>query len=116
MVDLEREALVGLFDVLNGLDYELGRAVAKLIEAQLVGTLDSDDYLRRVLTESGEFARYDEAARDTPEGEEVIYPPLPVSAERLRKLADAAASKEARYEARSRTEEEQFARLEEAHA
>ena len=110
------ETLVSLFDVLNGLDYELGRAVAKLIEAQLVGALDSDNYLRRVLTESGEFARYDEAARDTPEGEEVIYPPLPVSAERLRKLADSAASKAARYEARSHAEEERFARLEEAHA
>ena len=107
------ETLVGLFDVFNGLDYELGRAVAKLIEAQLVGSLDSDDYLRRVLMESGEFARYNDAQRETPEGEEVIYPPLPVSAERLRKLADAAASKQARYEAECRAEDERSTRLEE---
>ena len=104
--------LVALWDVLGGLDHELGRAVAKLIEAKLMGALDSDEILRRVLKESGEFARYDEAARDTPEDEEVIYPPLPASAESLRKLADAAESKEMRIEAQRRAEDEQFARLE----
>lgn len=98
--------LVALYDVFGGLDYDLGRAVAKLVEAQLVGALDTDDYLRRVLTESGEFVRYDEAAHDTPEGEEVIYPPLPVSAHRLRDLADAAESREARSEAERRAEDE----------
>ena len=110
------ETFIGLYDVLGGLDYDLGRAVAKLLEAQLVGALDSDDYLRRVLTESGEFARYDEAAKDTPEGEEVIYPPLPISAERLRKLADAAESKQARYEEEARAENERAGRPEEARA
>ena len=110
------DTLVALYDVLGGLDYDLGRAVAKLLEAQLMGALDSDDFLRHVLTESGEFARYDEAARDTPEGEDVIYPPLPVSTERLRDLADAAASKEARLEAECRAENERLARLEEANA
>lgn len=110
------ETLIGLYDVFNGLDYDLGSAVAKLVEAQLVGALDSDDYLRRVLTESGEFARYDEAQRDTPEGEEVIYPPLPISPERLRKLADAAESIKARYEAECRAEDARLARQEEATA
>ena len=110
------ETLIGLYDVFGGLDYDLARAVAKLTEAQLVGALDSDDYLRRVLTESGEFACYDEAQRDTPEGEEVIYPPMPVSPERLRKLADAAESIKARYEAACRAEEERLAHLEEATA
>lgn len=110
------ETFIGLYDVLGGLDYDLGCAVAKLLEAQLVGALDSDDYLRRVLTESGEFARYDEAQRDTPEGEEVIYPPLPISVERLRKLADAAESKQVRYEREVRAEDERAGRLEEAHA
>ena len=100
----------------NGLDYELGRAVAKLLEAQLVGVLDTDDYLRRVLTESGEFAHYDEAAHDTPEREEVIYPALSCYAETLRDLADAAESREARFEAEARAEEERTARLEEADA
>ena len=110
------ETFIGLYDVLGGLDYDLGRAVAKLLEAQLVGALDSDDYLRRVLTESGEFARYDEAARDTPEGEEVIYPPLPIYAERKRKLAEAAASKESRPEAGDRAEDERFASTKETHS
>ena len=105
--------LVSLYGVLNGLDYELGHAVAKLLEAQLVGALDTDDYLRRVLTESGEFARYDDAAAATPEGEEVIYPALPCSAESLRDLADAAESREARFEAQARAEDERTARLEE---
>ena len=105
---------VGLYHVLGGLDYELARPVAKLLEAWLVGAVDDDKYLRRVLTESGEFARYDEAQRGTPEGEEVIYPPLPVSAERLRDLAEAATHKEARYEAECRADDEWIARLEEA--
>ena len=110
------DTLVGLYHVLGGLDYELGGAVAKLLEAWLVGAVDDDNILRRVLTESGEFARYDEAARDTPDGEEVIYPPLPASAARLRDLADAATSKETRFEAQCRAEDEQTARLEEANA
>lgn len=110
------DTLVALYDVFGGLDHDLGRAVAKLIEAQLLGALDSDDFLRRVLTDSGEFARYDDAKRDTPEGEEVIYPPLPVSAERLRDLAEAATSKEARIEAECRAEDERLASLEEARA
>ena len=108
------DTLVGLYHVLGGLDYELGRAVAKLLEAWLVGAVDDDRYLRRVLTESGEFARYEEAQRDTPEGEEVIYPPLPVSVERLRDLAEAATSKQTRYEAECRTEDARLASLEAA--
>lgn len=101
--------VVGLYHVFGGLDYDLGRAVAKLVEAWLVGAVDDDKYLRRVLTESGEFARYDEAQRDTPDGEEVIYPPLPISADRLRGLAEAATSKEARFEAEARAEEQRMA-------
>ena len=108
------DTLVPLWDVLSGFDYKLGRAVAKLIEAKLAGALDSDEILRKVLKDSGEFARYDEAAADTPEGEDVIYPPLSVSADRLRDLADAAAAKESRIEAQRRAEEQQSARLEEA--
>lgn len=106
--------LISLWDALSGLDYRLSRAAAKLIEAKLAGALDRDKILRRVLEDSGEFARYDEAAADTPEGEEVIYPPLSVSAERLRELADSAAAKENRVEAQRRVEEQQSARLEDA--
>ena len=103
--------LISLWDVLSGLDYKLGRAAAKLIEAKLAGALESDEILRRVLEDSGEFARYDEAVADTPEGEEVIYPPLPVSAERLRELADAAFAKELRVEAQQRAHLEEATTL-----
>lgn len=105
--------LVSLWDVLSGLDYKLGRAAAKLIEAKLSGALESDEILRRVLEDSGEFARYDEAAADTPENEEVVYPPLSVSADRLRELADAASAKEGRNEAQRRAEAQEDARQEE---
>ena len=105
--------LVSLWDVLSGLDYKLGRAAAKLIEAKLAGALESDEILRRVLEDSGEFARYDQAAADTPEDEEVIYPPLSVSADRLRELADSAAAKEIRIEAQHRAEAQESARSEE---
>jgi hypothetical protein len=104
--------LVGLGDVLTNFDTDNGLLVSKLIDAKLAGALD-DAKLKRVLEKSGEFARYEEAARGTPEDEEVIYPPLPVSAERLRELADAAANVDRRYEASRRAEDERFARLEE---
>ena len=106
--------LISLWDVLSGLDYKLGRSAAKLIEAKLMGALESDEILRRMLEDSGEFTRYDEAAAETPEGEEVIYPPLAVSAERLRELADSAAAKENRIEAERRAEAQESARLEQA--
>ena len=101
--------LVSLWEVLSGLDYKLGRAAAKLIEAKLAGALESDEILRRVLEDSGEFARYDEAAADTPENEEVVYPPLSVSADRLRELADSAAAIESRNEAQRHAEAQQAA-------
>ena len=106
--------LISLWDVLSGLDYKLGRAAAKLIEAKLMGALESDEILRRVLEDSGEFTRYDEAAAETPEGEEVIYPPLAASPERLRELADSAAAKENRIKAERRAEAQESARLEQA--
>jgi hypothetical protein len=66
--------LVILGDVLTNFDDELGEAVATLIHAKLCG-VDMDDLLREVLKRSGEFARYEEAERETPENEMVIYPP-----------------------------------------
>ena len=108
--------LVSLYGVLGGLDYDLGRAVAKLLEAYLMGALETDDYLRRVLADSGEFARYDAAAAATPEGEDVIYPALPCSPESLRGLADAAESRASRFEAAARAEDARLSQLEELEA
>ena len=61
-----------------------------------------------MLKESGEFARYDEAAKDTPEDEEVLYPPIQVSADSLRRLAAPSTKLEARYEAERRAEERRY--------
>ena len=108
--------LVNLYGVLGGLDYDLSRAVAKLLEAYMMGALETDDYLRRVLEDSGEFTRYDDAAAATPEGEDVIYPALPCSPESLRDLADAAESREVRFEAATRAEDERLAHHEEVEA
>jgi hypothetical protein len=83
-------ALVNLGDVLTNFDGELCEAVATLNHAKLC-SVDMDDLLREVLKRSGEFFRYEEAERKTPEDEEVLYPPIQVSAERLRRLADSAA-------------------------
>ena len=69
--------------MLTNFDTDLGGAVAKVINAKILGAIDDDNILRRVLKESGEFARYDEAAKDTPEDEEVLYPPIQVSADSL---------------------------------
>ncbi len=105
--------LVALGDVLTNFDAELGGAVAKVINAKLAGAIDNDDILRRVLKESGEMARYEEAAKDTPEDEEVLYPPIQVSADSLRRLADSSAKLEARIEAERRAEAAGYAAEEE---
>ena len=101
-----RSHLVGLGDVLSNFDADNGLAVAKLLAAKMAGVLD-DAMLRQVLKEAGEFARYEAAKRDTPEGQKVLYPFPPLSAEHLRRWADAAASQEAR----ERLENERLARL-----
>jgi hypothetical protein len=101
--------LVALGDVFTNFDTELGGAVATLIRAKLAGALDSDEILRRVLKESGEFARYEAAERETPEDEEVLYPPIQVSAEGLRRLADSAARLEVRIKAERHAEAARYA-------
>jgi hypothetical protein len=62
------------------------------------------DLLREVLKRSGEFARYEEAERETPEDERIIYPPPPLSAESLQQLARSATRQEARIEEERRVE------------
>lgn len=101
--------LVALGDVLANFDADLGDAVATLLRAKLAGALDSDDILRRVLKESGEFARYEAAERETPEDEEVLYPPIQVSAESLHRLADSATKREARIKAEHDAEAARYA-------
>lgn len=101
--------LLALGDVLTNFDSEFGEAVAVLIRAKLAGVDDLDDRLRSVLKESGEMARYHKAADETPEDEVVLYPPIQVSASRLRELAESATKLEGRIEAECRAEMARFA-------
>lgn len=89
--------LVNLFDLCSGLDYKLGDAVLVVFRAQMVGAL-TEDQKRRVLAQSGEFARWEQMRADTPEDEEVLYPPLPLSTDELRRLANSAKRSEQRAE------------------
>ena len=55
-------------------------------------------------TKEEKRAVIDEATANTPEGEEVVYPPLSVSADRLRELANSAAGNEGWIDAECRAE------------
>lgn len=81
--------LVNLFDLCSGLDCELGDAVLVVFRAQMVGALN-EEQKRRVLARSGEFVRWEEARVETPEDEDVLYPPPPLDADCLRRLANSA--------------------------
>jgi len=70
----------------------------------MVGAL-KEDHLRCLLTESGETRRWKEAERETPEGFEVLYPPPPLDADALRRLAESATRMEQLEDASSSLEE-----------
>ena len=108
--------LVALGDVLTNFDTDLGGAVAKVINAKILGAIDDDNILRRVLKESGEFARYDEAAKDTPEDEEVLYPPSRCLPTDCASLAESSTKLEARIEAERRAEQRRYEEEERAAA
>jgi hypothetical protein len=80
---------VNLFDLSHGLDSKLADAVVTVFRAAMVGAL-KEDHLRCLLTESGEMRHWQEAQQETPEGFEVLYPPPPLDADALRRLAEAA--------------------------
>ncbi len=84
--------LINLYDLSSGLDGRLTDAVIVVFRAAMVDALN-EDQKRRVLKDSGEFARWEEARAETPEEEEVIYPPLPMSTDTLRRLANSATQK-----------------------
>lgn len=79
----------------QGLDPNIGKAVAVVFSAHVSGALKEGD-LKPLLQNSGEFMRW-EAERDlTPEHREVMYPPPPFSAETLEDLAVSAHAYESR--------------------
>lgn len=97
--------LLNLYDVSSGLDGRLSEAVIVIFHAAMVGAL-SEDQKRRVLKESGEFARWEEARAETPEEDVVIYPPFPMSTEELRRVAHSAEQFDMRLEQERRAEQE----------
>ncbi len=89
---------VNLFDLCAGLDYQLGDAVVVIFRAQMVGAL-TEEHKRRVLKQSGEFGRWESTRAETPEDEDVLYPPLSLGADDLRRLAHSATRYTRRLEA-----------------
>ena len=89
--------LINLYDLSSGLDGRLSDAVIIVFHAAMVDAL-SEDQKRLVLKESGEFARWEQACAETPDEEEVLYPPFPMSTEGLRRLAHSAEQNDRRIE------------------
>lgn len=83
------EHYVNLYDLSAKLDSPLSRAVGVVFNAHLSDGLSEDD-LRNVLLQSGEFVRWERESDLTPKGEIVLYPPLPFSVAELRQLANSA--------------------------
>jgi hypothetical protein len=96
--------LINLYDLSSGLDGRLTNAVIIVFHAAMVDAL-SEDQKRRVLKESGEFARWEQASEETPEDEEVLYPPFPMSTDGLRQVAHSAEQSDRRIEKQRRAEQ-----------
>ncbi len=99
--------LVNLFDLCAGLDHILGDAVIVIFRAQMVGAL-TEEHKRRVLQDSGEFARWEEARRETPEEEDVLYPPISLGTDDLKRLACSAEQLAKRIDTERRAEQARF--------
>ena len=65
----------------------------------------SEDQKRRLLKESGEFARWEQVGAETPEDEEVLYPPFPMSTDGLRRVAHSEEQSDWRIEQQRRAEQ-----------
>ncbi len=100
--------LINLYDLSSALDGRLTDAVIVVFNAEMVNAL-SEDQKRRVLKESGEFSRWEQARAKIPEDEEVFYPPFPMSTEGIRRLANSAERQDGRLEAERRAEQDREA-------
>jgi hypothetical protein len=89
--------LINLFDLSHGLDRKLTDAVIVLFRAAMFDVL-TEPLKRRILTESGEFVRWEECRAATPDEEAVLYPQPPLPAESLMRLATSAQRSEQRFE------------------
>jgi len=86
-----------LYDLASYSVAPLTEAVIVLFRAAMVDVL-TEAQKRRLLTDSGELARWERVCEETPEDEEVLYPGLPASGEFLMKLAVSAQRSEKRAE------------------
>ena len=96
--------LINLYDLSSGLDGRLTDAVIVVFNAAMVDAL-SEDQKRSVLKESGELARWEQASAETPEDDEVLYPPFPMSTDGLRRVAHSATQHDKRIEQQRRAEQ-----------
>ena len=96
--------LINLYDLSSGLDGRLTDAVIVVFHAAMVDAL-SEDQKRRVLKESGEFLRWEKARAETPENDEVLYPPFPMSTDGLRRVAHSAEQSDRRIEQQRRADQ-----------
>lgn len=81
--------LVNLGRACAGLDQALADALIAAIAAHLVLGPEAEPLFDHILRDSGEIARFEEAARATPEHLPVIYPEFPLGPPALRQIADA---------------------------
>lgn len=101
--------LINLFDLSSGLDSRLSESVIVVFRAAMVGAL-KEDSMRSLLKNSGEFTRWEAARAATPEAEEVLYPPLAIGTDSLRRLAHSAEQNDRRIEQERRAEAERETR------
>ena len=99
--------LLNLYDLSSGLDGRRTEAVIVIFHAAMADAL-SEKQKRRMMEDSGELARWEQARAETPQDDVVIYPPFPMSTEELRRLAHSAAQFEQRLEQERRAEQERW--------
>lgn len=88
--------LVNLGDACSGLDTRLAQALATAVTARMLLGPEVETILREILTNSGEFYRFDREERQTPDHLPVLYPSAPADAHTLRKMADSLDHRNAR--------------------
>lgn len=66
--------LISLSELRSGIDPTMAQAVATVFAAHLSHAL-TEEHVRKVLSQSGEFIRWDKAREQTPDAEYVNYPP-----------------------------------------
>jgi hypothetical protein len=88
---------ISLYDLSSYTDRKCSEAIIVVFQAAMAGVL-TENHIRKILTDSGEFARWEECRASTPDDEAVLYPPLPMSGKTLMSLAVSAQKSAKRFE------------------